>query len=193
MARHSDVGPIRHELERRVLVRTAELETQASELSELAQRAYLASGDPNAAASLVEKLKIAEQGIDELREIAGWIGPPLSKMSASERSEALGAAQSGLLAEGVTPLKVVDALQDAQQPAAGRPSTKRHLAVTGLDMWLTNPRLSWSQVTRRVCNCGKSDHGMQCQEQLRQQVNDLRSFLNRLGIEVPPRSEAQDQ
>jgi hypothetical protein len=175
-----------------VLVGAGELGTLARELPELAQLAYSAS-NPNAAANLQGKLKVIQQGIEELQEIAGWIGPPLSKMSDNERDEALDTMQSNLLAERVTPRKVVEALQAAQQPATGRPSTKRHLAVTGLDMWLTNPKLSWTQVTRRVCNCGKSDHGMECQEQLRQQVNDLRSFLKRLGIKVPPRSEAQDQ
>jgi hypothetical protein len=193
LAQHPDAGPIRRELERRAFVRAAELGTLAPELAELAPRAYSVSGDANAATSFLEKLKTLDRGYEELREISGWIGPSLSTMSDNERNEALAAMQSVLLAEGFTPLKVVDALKAAQQPAAGRPSTKRHLALTALDMWLTNPKLSWAQVTRRVCNCGKSDHGMECQEQLRQQVNDLRSFLKRLGIEVLPRSKAQDQ
>jgi hypothetical protein len=108
-------------------------------------------------------------------------------MSDSERSRTLDAAQAIMLAEDHTPLEVVENLKIAQQKPHGRPATKRHIAVVALDTYLENPKVSWPQVFREVCNCGRETHGPACQEQLRQQVQDLKAVLGKFGIQMPKR------
>lgn len=183
-------GPIKLELETRLIAKSAEVNRLASSLPELVQRGFAARSQPDAIVHLQERMASVRCVLEEVEELVDLLIPPLPVMSESERSQALHAAQSGLLAEGFSPLETLESLRVAQRKPHGRPATKRHLAVIALDKWLTNPRISWPRITREVCNCGEQTHGPACHERLRQQVNDLRSVLRRLGIQEPARKAA---
>jgi hypothetical protein len=178
-------GPIKHELETRLIAKVDEVYRLLSSLPELIKSAYAAVSQPDAIVDLRDRMESFKGAFKEAEELQSLLGSPLSVKSEDKRNEALRAVQSALLAEGLSPLEIIEDLQIAQQTPRGRPATKRHLAVVALDMWLTNPSFSWARVTREVCNCGEQKHGRACQERLRQQVNDLRSALRRLGIEEP--------
>jgi len=104
--------------------------------------------------------------------------PPLTSKQAAEFAAAL-------LKVGVSPSEALDLAQRIQLRPRKRPATKRPLAIAAFELWLTNPRLSWSQVTRKICNCGAETHGHECQERLRQAVNDVRKFMRTFGIPTP--------
>jgi hypothetical protein len=175
----ASVGPIGRELEKLSIAKADELGRFANTIKELSERLDYPS--------TAERMVQLELMVTELNEYFRWLSPPLSAMSPDEREETLQAAEAAWLAKGHTPLEALEYLQNAQRKLRGRPPTKRHLAVVALDMWLTNPKLSWAQVTRKICQCGSSTHGDSCQEQLRQQVNDLRATLKKFGIMEPAR------
>lgn len=179
-------GPIRLELERRLIEKSADFSRLASSLPELVKCSFAAPSrsDAGRLQRLMESLKCV---MDEATELTNLLGPPLSVMSGTERRQTLAAAEAGWLAAGLSPHETVENLRIAEQKTRGRRATKRHLGLIALDMWLTNPNLSWPRVVRQVCNCGKQTHGPACQEQLRQQVNDLRAALRALGITEPTR------
>jgi hypothetical protein len=186
-------GPIRRELETRLIAKAAEANRLASSLPELVKLGFAATPQSGAIATPQQGIESVRCVMEELAELTSWLGPPLSVMSDDERSLALQAAQSIWWAEGFAPLEIVENLRIAHQKPHGRPATKRHLAVVALDMWLADPKLSWPRVTRRVCNCGESEHSRGCEEQLRQQVNDLRSALKKFGIEEPARARVRSE
>jgi hypothetical protein len=184
-------GPIWCELETRLIAKAAEANRLANSLPELVKRSFATTSQPDATIQLQEEMELLRSVIDEAAELASLLTPPLSVRTESEQRQTLLAAQSHLLSEGSSPLEIVETLRIAQQKPHGRPATKRHLAVVALDMWLADAKLSWSQVTRRVCNCADATHGHQCEERLRQQVNDLRSALKKFGIMEPGRTRVR--
>ena len=188
-AKEGRTGPIRCALEARFIAKTAESNRLSSSFAELAKVAT--PSQPETVLRVNEQKELLEQLYEDAKELAEWLFPPLSMLSDSERNQTLQTAQAHFLKEGFSPLETLENLRDAQARPHGRPANKRHLAVTALDMWLMNPRLSWALVTRDICNCGEGTHGRDCQERLRQQVNDLRALLRKLSIQEPPRKAAR--
>jgi len=64
----------------------------------------------------------------------------------------------------------------------GRPRATRHLAVKALDLKLSEDRLSWPTVARRICERPECAHDHECVERVRQQVIALKRFLKRYDL-----------
>ena len=179
-------GPIRRELKTRLIAKAADLRRLASSLQEVGKRSH--ATQPHAELIRLQGcMELLARVTKETEQLASWLCPPLSVMTEEQRDQTLEAAQTLQLGEGFSPLEIVKNLEIAQRKPHGRPATKRHLAVLALDMWLTNPKAAWPRVTREVCNCGQQIHGQVCEEQLRQQVNDLKAVLQKMGIPLPKR------
>jgi hypothetical protein len=133
---------------------------------------------------VVPALSQIKELLRELTELVQWVEIPVPE---SERLNRNRAAIDALSSAGLSPHQIVEASLALQVSPRGRPVTKRYVAADALDMWLVNPRWSWARVTREVCNCGRTMHGPVCQENLRQQINDLRALLKEYGIKEPPR------
>lgn len=117
-------------------------------------------------------------------EIDGWLHPEtrLPKVRA-ERADRL----VQLLESAGWPYSAIKVAEQAVlEGRKGRPPRKRVIAVKACDLKLRTGK-SWAQITRQVCNCGQPQHGHDCQERLRQQINDLRACMKKYGIRIPSR------
>ena len=119
----------------------------------------------------------------EIFEMGKYWLPPMSEAEIQEEKDFI----ARFMLEKGWSVRVAAKTAESIWPRPGRPTTKRHLARTAFDMWLANPQKSWMQVTREVCNCGKSAHDFQCKDQLLQQVKDLKIVMRKYKIPIPPR------
>jgi hypothetical protein len=64
----------------------------------------------------------------------------------------------------------------------GRPVTRRHIAVQAKEMRLADPkRWTWPKLRDELCDCGKSEHDIRCQDNLRREVAHLEKLLSKFG------------
>ena len=119
----------------------------------------------------------------ELANLGKWVDVP--PRSETERLERNTASIDALDQAGVSLPNIVELAKAWGVRNAGRPATTRTVAVDALELKLRNPKKSWPLVTREVCNCGQPQHDRNCQERLRQQINDLRACLKKYGIVEP--------
>lgn len=124
------------------------------------------------------------QLLEEFLELASWIVFPARSGAQYKRNQA---DTMRLLLDSGFPMDF--ALEAVGSRPRGAPPRKRVLAVAALELW-HDKGWSWARVTREVCNCGGAEHGYDCKERLRQQINDLRECLKKYGIEEPPRKAA---
>ena len=59
----------------------------------------------------------------------------------------------------------------------GRKATRLPIARQALAMKNQNPRMSWMQITNKLCRCGKPIHDYNCKENIRRGVSDLKKML----------------
>ena len=84
---------------------------------------------------------------------------------------------------GVFPQDAVPALNFLAPRAVGRPITKRPLAVKALQLKMAKS-LSLGQLTREVCDCGKEQHDLGCQDRLKKEMKSVTKILAKYGIPV---------
>jgi hypothetical protein len=65
--------------------------------------------------------------------------------------------------------------------SGGRPPSRRPVAIAALELKLTKPSLSWAEVTRAVCDCGKSrqEHDGDCKAKVDARLKELRVLLRK--------------
>ena len=67
----------------------------------------------------------------------------------------------------------------------GAPVKKRELFLEALEKHLSG--LTWTELTKEICDCGKSKHDFRCKESIRSGANELKSLLRQYNIgDVPP-------
>lgn len=115
----------------------------------------------------------------ELEELMSWLADPMN----NQQGMALVTQQLNYYKNFLT----IDQLEQLQMTARkrhrGRPIQKRTVAVKALETrLLTRPTKSYTHLARTLCDCGRSNHDLQCGERLRQQVRVLNSVLNRYGL-----------
>lgn len=173
-------GPVRRQF-------ISHFERLSSEITLLVSNLTMAGGRlaPDAYVTIAK----LEEAVSKLRAFSKWLGQDFRTLPKDQRRVALAGALAGYRDAGFSDEQALENLEAAQVRSKGRSATKRHVAIPALDMWLTNRRLSWPRVFRRVCPCGKDTHDAACLEQIRQQVNDLRSFMRKNGLTEPRRCQ----
>jgi hypothetical protein len=65
--------------------------------------------------------------------------------------------------------------------SGGRPASRRPVAIAALELKLRKPSLSWIEVTRELCNCGreKAEHDDYCKAKLLTRFKELRKLLRK--------------
>jgi hypothetical protein len=69
-----------------------------------------------------------------------------------------------------------------REARSGRPLGRRWLAIRGLELRFLNPSLSWRDITKRVCDCGKLLHDDCCIQCLKSAVSELRNLLRKYDL-----------
>jgi hypothetical protein len=125
----------------------------------------------------------ALQSLRNVREIAGWINPSTSARSFEEGMQiARRISDAGLPSEWAQ-----DVVKRIGRKKAGRPATKRQIAIRAKEMRLRDAkRWKWSELTAELCDCGKdfNDHDIRCQDNLRREVLHLEKTLRKFGCSV---------
>jgi len=66
----------------------------------------------------------------------------------------------------------------------GAPTKKRELGIEALAMQLSN--MKWMDVTKEICDCGKSKHDHWCKERIRLEAYELKKLFRKYDIgDVP--------
>jgi hypothetical protein len=118
---------------------------------------------------------------DELAEIANWLGQP-AKLERENAEAAAAEALRWALSSGATAPQALMVAESAKRARKRRPGrsvshVSRQLAVRYLDEKTKRPKLNLPTFTRQCCQCGENEHGLKCQERIRQQVIALCKFL----------------
>jgi hypothetical protein len=123
--------------------------------------------------------QIAELSLlaDKIVKIQSWIFGPHGKRAEEELvKELMASMHAGATAKWA--LAVVDR---ARAGRAGAPLTmSRPRGVAALDLHRAEPDLSWGEIAKRLCDCGKARHTNKCAEKLRGQGNNVLAFIKRL-------------
>ena len=103
---------------------------------------------------------------------------PLTKEKADEM-----AALS--LQEGFRASDALDFGRQLQKKPRKRPVTKRQVAVSALELRLSDTtKWTWNRLAQKFCTCG-APHEFRCQDNLRREVRHLQSLLRKYSIAVP--------
>jgi len=74
----------------------------------------------------------------------------------------------------------------ADRKPRGRPLKLRRLAVEALDLQRNDPkRWTWRALAGHLCNCGMTEHGFNCQKNLRREALFVKQFLRVRRITLP--------
>jgi hypothetical protein len=63
----------------------------------------------------------------------------------------------------------------------GRPALRRPIVIAGMELKRCNPSLTWTEVTGRVCDCGKKQHDGSCKDNLIAGCKKLRRLFRKYG------------
>jgi hypothetical protein len=58
------------------------------------------------------------------------------------------------------------------------------LTIQALELKLQDPKLSWMQLTMKLCPCEKKNHDFQCREVIRREVGNLKKLLTKYNLSV---------
>jgi hypothetical protein len=123
-------------------------------------------------------IEAAKRSVAAMSELYSWLknaDPPIIDRSTAETYWEL--IQAGLPTE-----QSHKYLLAHSKRARKRPVSNRLPIVLACEEKELNPKLSWSQLAIKYCNCGKSQHDFQCRERIRVPAYDLKDMLNRLGV-----------
>ena len=84
--------------------------------------------------------------------------------------------------------EVEQVLKRIGKKAAGRPASRRAIAIRARDMWIADSKRSWPEITRALCACGKG-HTIKCQDNIRRQKLHLEKSMKRLGCDCRMREK----
>ena len=132
-----------------------------------------------------ERRDECEQVSKEIRELAGLIwGEQAVFRRMSELSDKIWSDEfwSGLRKLDVAPRDILGTIDSLIPPALGRPITKQPLAVKALQSKLAR-NLTWPQVTRQFCDCGKPPHDLGCKDRLKKEVKAVQKILSKYGLD----------
>jgi len=74
----------------------------------------------------------------------------------------------------------------------GAPPIKREQGIKALEMHLSG--MKWMDVTKEICDCGKSEHDHWCKERIRQETLELKKLLRKYEIgDVPPLNQDRSE
>jgi hypothetical protein len=138
-------------------------------------------------AAVVRKMEEALLFLQNACELLRWIYP-----NTSERSLSTALRVVALLRKtGCSDEEANAVLKKIGRKSAGRPATKRHIAIRGKEMRLADPkRWTWPKITEALCDCGK-DHDIVCQDNLRREILHFEKVLSKFGCIVEPPREKQ--
>jgi hypothetical protein len=110
----------------------------------------------------------------KVTEMSVWLRPDIPVLSLEDAVKMAQGTKSELWRKAAIS-------RAGKRPRAGRPSTKRRLAVRALDIKCTRPETTHREITDALCPCGKDEHTDRCREQMRQAIKLLVKFLREHG------------
>jgi hypothetical protein len=81
----------------------------------------------------------------------------------------------------VTYVALYPLIKQIYRQKPGRPVERRLAAVQALQMQIDKGE-TLKKITTKVCDCGKSEHGTYCEENLRQSIISLKKLLRQFRI-----------
>jgi hypothetical protein len=117
--------------------------------------------------------------IDLGRTIATWLFEPESPDRESARSNEIA---TQLVHHELATFAEAREAMEFWQHKAGRPVTRRHIAVAALDLKLSDSSWSWPKLARRLCERKDCPHGYECEQRIRQEVISLKKFLKSIAM-----------
>ena len=129
---------------------------------------------------MVRLLEEAHGFLTRAKELMDWIYPSVSALSLEN-----GMQIANRMQQADFPREWVQAvIKGIGRKKAGRPSTKRCVAIQAKELKLTDPkRWSWPKITAVLCDCGK-DHDIRCQNNLRREVLHLEKIMRECGCKI---------
>ena len=125
-------------------------------------------------------------------ELYTWIHGPYRPLAENEIQEFLHKSGARLYARRQLSFdEITRELQRVEEllrwKPRGSPPKRRPDAVSALELKLANPKLSWTNLARKMCRCEKAErekdgHDFRCRERLRQEVNALKKVLDKYQI-----------
>ncbi len=114
------------------------------------------------------------QAFENIGELFGWLEPVQEPLTFDKIM-----AVSGSLSPETLKQFLIEAAGTGRK--RGRPTKVRDVAIRALEL---KPRLSWAQLTNRICPCGEQDHGEHCRDRIRSSARQLGAVLKKYGTEV---------
>jgi len=129
-------------------------------------------------ADILRKMENALECLKSAKEILNWIYPRGTSLS-FEKGMRIAAQmrEAGFPGEWAE-----DVVKGIGRKKAGRPATKRQIAILAKEMRLRDPkRWKWRMITAELCDCGSATHTVACQDNLRREILHLEKVLSKFG------------
>jgi hypothetical protein len=153
-------------------------------VAELVAEAVMLSAQPDRKSHSRRVERMMERGLQSLKnahELLYWIYPstsPLAYATAMKVANQMNA--SGFPVEWGH-----DVIQGIGKRRKGRPGTKRAIAIRAKELKVADAKhWTWPKITAALCDCGRSEHTIRCQDNLRREVAHLEKALTKCGCKL---------